>query len=55
MSKLIEDLKQEHVLILETLTKVKGYGVTSEQGQNMLILPSARSTGRLANFYQDHS
>ncbi len=36
MSKLIEELKQGHVLISEALDKVKIFGVTSKQGQDML-------------------
>ena len=37
MSKLIEELRKEHVAIAETLAQVNRLGITSEQGQSLLL------------------
>jgi len=37
MSQLISELKKEHVVIAETLNKVKQIGITSAEGQNTLL------------------
>ena len=37
MSKLVDELKKEHSVIVETLNKVKNLGFVSEEGQNILL------------------
>ncbi len=37
MSKLVEELKQDHKVIAETLNKVRGLGIASEEGQSTLL------------------
>ena len=37
MSKLVEELKKDHVAIAETLNKVKNLGITSGEGQDTLL------------------
>ncbi len=41
MSRLVEELKQDHKVIAETLNKVKGLGITSEEGQSTLLSAKA--------------
>ena len=37
MSKLVDELKKEHLVIVETLNKVKTLGFVSEEGRNTLL------------------
>ncbi len=37
MSKLVEELKKEHIKMFETLNKVKSLGITSEEGRDALF------------------
>jgi hypothetical protein len=50
MSKLIEELEKEHAVIVETLSKVKKFGITSSEGQNTLI---AAKNGFLAHLKKE--
>lgn len=37
MSKLIEELKKEHVEILDTLNRIKDFGITTKEGHEKLL------------------
>ena len=37
MSKLVEELKQEHILITKVFNKAKELGIASQEGQNVLL------------------
>ncbi len=50
MSQLVEELKNEHTVIAETLKKVKILGVTSEEGRKTLI---AAKGGLLAHLKKE--
>ncbi len=50
MSNLVEELKKEHSVIVETLNKVKSLGITSEEGQNTLL---AAKSGLLAHLRKE--
>ncbi|MGX5175370.1 hemerythrin domain-containing protein [Aliikangiella sp. IMCC44653] len=41
MSRLVEELKQEHKAIVHNLNQIKALGVTSEEGQKKLALAKA--------------
>jgi Hemerythrin HHE cation binding domain len=50
MSNFVEELKQEHTVIFETLNKVKALGITSEEGRNTLF---AAKRGLLAHLKRE--
>ena len=50
MSKLIEELKKEHIVITEVFNKIKELGITSKEGQNTLL---AAKTGLLAHLKKE--
>ena len=50
MSNLVEELKSDHAVIAETLNKVKNLGITSEEGQNILL---AAKNGLLAHLRKE--
>ena len=50
MSGLIDELKQEHAAIAETLKNVRDLGVTSQEGQETLL---AAKTGLLAHLKKE--
>ncbi len=50
MSKLIEELRSEHVIIAETLEKANSLGITSTQGQKVLL---AAKDGLLAHLKKE--
>ncbi len=50
MSKLVDELKREHSVIVETLNKVKSLSITSEEGQNTLL---AAKSGLLAHLKKE--
>jgi len=50
MSKLIEELKKEHVVISEIFNKIKELGITSKEGQNTLL---TAKTGLLAHLKKE--
>ncbi|MCP4265520.1 MAG: hemerythrin domain-containing protein [Candidatus Brocadiaceae bacterium] len=50
MSKLVDDLKQQHKVIADTLSKVKSLGVTSDEGQKTLL---AAKNGLLAHLNKE--
>ncbi len=50
MSKLVDELKKDHSVITETLTNVKELGVTSEEGQKILL---AAKSGLLAHLKKE--
>lgn len=50
MSKLVDELKKEHAVIVETLNKVKSLGISSKESQNILI---AAESGLLAHLQKE--
>jgi len=50
MSKLVDELKKEHSIIVETLNKVRSLGITTEEGQNTLL---AAKSGLLAHLKKE--
>jgi len=50
MAKLIEVLKKEHTVIAETLNKARDQGLTSKEGQNVLL---AAKNGLLAHLQKE--
>lgn len=50
MSKLVEELKKDHAVIVDVLNKIKETGVSSKEGQNLLT--SAKS-GLLAHLKKE--
>lgn len=48
MSVLIDELKQDHVVLVETLNKIKSLGITSEEGQKLLIAAKGALLAHLA-------
>ena len=50
MSRLVEELRKDHVVIAENLNKVKSLGFTSEEGQNALL---AAKNGLLAHLNEN--
>ncbi len=50
MSKLVEELKKEHTVIVKVLNKVKSLGITSIEGQKTLL---AAKSGLLAHLKKE--
>lgn len=48
MSVLIDALKQDHVVLVETLNKIKSLGITSEEGQKLLLAAKGALLAHLA-------
>ncbi|MEW6741078.1 MAG: hemerythrin domain-containing protein [Nitrospirota bacterium] len=47
MSKLVEELKRDHVLMVDMLNKVKELGITKKEGQDILISAKANLLAHL--------
>ncbi len=50
MSKLVDELKKEHIIIVETLNKVKSLSIASEKGRNTIL---AAKSGLLAHLKKE--
>ena len=48
MSRLIDELKQDHVVLVETLNKIKSLGIASEEGQKTLLAAKGALLAHLA-------